>query len=114
MTALSPDDFRRLALALPRAVEGAHHGHPDFSVSGKLFASLGAPDAGWATVRLDPDEQAVRVEAAPEIFTPVRGRWGPKGYTGIRLEAADEASVRGALTAAWRRTASARVRAELP
>lgn len=99
---VSPDDFRRLALAFPLAIEGAHHGHPDFRVRGKLFASLGAPDAGWATVKLEGDEQAMRVEAAPEIFTPVNGRWGPRGYTSVRLAAADEASVRGALAAAWR------------
>jgi hypothetical protein len=32
------DDFRRIALAMTDAVEGAHMGHPDFRVKGKIFA----------------------------------------------------------------------------
>jgi hypothetical protein len=38
-------DFRRIALALPEAVEGSHFGNPDFRVGGKIFATLspGAP-----------------------------------------------------------------------
>jgi hypothetical protein len=35
--------FRRLALSLPEAAEGAHMGHPDFRVRNKIFASLGVP-----------------------------------------------------------------------
>ncbi len=41
-------DFRRAALSLPEATEGAHMGHPDFRVRNKIFASLGVPDAHWA------------------------------------------------------------------
>ena len=33
-------DFRRTALRLPEATEGAHMGHPDFRVRNKIFASL--------------------------------------------------------------------------
>ena len=32
---MTPNQFRRLALALPDATEGAHGGHPDFRVGGK-------------------------------------------------------------------------------
>ena len=106
---MTSDDFRRLALSLPEAIEQAHMGHPDFRVGGKVFATLGYPDAGWGMVKLTPDEQAVRVEAAPEIFAPVKGGWGRQGATQVRLEAADEASVIGALRAAWRRAAPRRL-----
>ena len=106
---MTPDDFRRLALSLPEAVEQAHMGHPDFRVGGKVFASLAYPDGAWAMVKLTPDEQAVRVEAAPEMFTPVKGGWGRAGATNVRLDAADEASVLGALRAAWRRAAPRRL-----
>lgn len=98
---MTPDDFRRLALALECASEGSHHGTADFRANGRIFATLGWPDAGWAVVLLTPDEQAIRVEAEPAIFSPVPGGWGRHGHSRVRLEHADEASVKGALAAAW-------------
>jgi hypothetical protein len=37
---MTPDLFRRIALGLPGAVEGAHMGHPDFRANGRIFATL--------------------------------------------------------------------------
>jgi hypothetical protein len=56
---MNPAGFRRLALALPEAVEQGHMRHPDSRVRGKIFATLGYPDAGWAMVKL------TRVEREP-------------------------------------------------
>jgi hypothetical protein len=39
-----PDDVRAIALLLPEVVEGAHMGHPDFRVGGKIFATLWVDD----------------------------------------------------------------------
>jgi hypothetical protein len=103
------DDFRRLALALPGAAEGAHMGHADFRVGGRIFATLGYPDDGWGVVMLTRDEQDVRVEAAPEVFAPVKGGWGRQGSTQLRLDAADEATIAGALRTAWARRAPKRL-----
>jgi hypothetical protein len=36
----SAEQARRLALALPEAVEQDHHGRPSFRVAGKIFATL--------------------------------------------------------------------------
>ena len=46
-------DFRRIALSMPEAVEGAHFGNADFRVGGKIFATL-ALDVfkGWLPVFL--------------------------------------------------------------
>ncbi len=41
--------FRKLALSLPHAEEGAHMNHPDFRVNGRIFATLGYGQSGWAT-----------------------------------------------------------------
>ncbi len=41
-------EFRRIALRLPDASEAAHMGHPDFRVAGRIFATLGYPESGWA------------------------------------------------------------------
>ena len=37
---MTSQDFRRLALLLPETVKGSHHGHPDFRVRGKVFATV--------------------------------------------------------------------------
>jgi hypothetical protein len=99
---MTADDFRKLALSLPDAVEQSHMDHPDFRVGGKIFATLGYPDAGWAALSLTPGDQQLFVVADPEAFVPVKGAWGAKGATNVRLKAATKARVREALRVAWR------------
>ncbi len=101
---MTANQFRTLALDLPEAVEGAHMGHPDFRVRGKIFATLG-PDESWGMVKLTPDQQALFVRTEPGVFRPVPGGWGRRGATRVRLEAATEPAVRQALVAVWRNTA---------
>ena len=107
-------DFRRMALSLPEATEGAHGGHPDFRVGNKVFASLGVPDAGWGMVRLTPEQQEVLLEAEPQIFAPATGAWGRRGYTHVRLAAIDRTTLLSALDMAWRNTAPKRMLAKSP
>jgi len=42
------------------------------------------------------------VEEAPEIFLPIPGGWGKMGHTHIRLAAASEDVLTGAVRTAWR------------
>ena len=49
---MTADEFRRIALSLPEAVEIGHMGHPDFRVRKKIFATLGYPDDAWGMVKL--------------------------------------------------------------
>jgi len=97
--------FRRLALNMPEATEVGHMGHPDFRVGGKIFATLGYPDAGWGMVKLTPEQQEAFVSAEPSVFQPVKGGWGQKGATIVRLQAARTQSLRVALAAAWKNVA---------
>jgi hypothetical protein len=99
------EEFRTLALSLPDATEGAHMGHPDFRVGGKIFATLAYQDKGWGMVKLKPDQQAVLVQAEPTVFMPVEGGWGRQGATNVCLKPATSASVRDALEMAWRNVA---------
>ena len=108
---MTPNQFRRLALALPDATEGAHGGHPDFRVGGKVFAGLGYPDATFGMVKLTPDQQAMLVEGTPTVFTPIAHAWGLKGYTNVRLAAVDAATLEHALTLAWENTARKKLKA---
>ena len=93
--------FRRLALSFPETAEAHHHGHPDFRVRGKIFATLGYPNNEWAMIRLTPEDQGYLVRAEPESFRPVKGAWGKAGATNVLLRKARLAPVREALRIAW-------------
>lgn len=99
---MKSSDFRRLALSFPETAERAHMEHPDFRVAGKIFATLGYPDDGFAMVKLTPLEQEMFVKAQPVVFVPVTGAWGRRGCTNVRLKSARKPTVRRALEAAWR------------
>jgi hypothetical protein len=99
---MTPAALARLALALEGAVQGAHHGTTDFRrAGGRIFATLGYPDKEHGMVKLTPDQQRLLVESEPEIFLPVKGKWGLGGATNVRLKAADVATMRSALAMAW-------------
>ena len=99
---MTADDFRRLALSLPEAVESSHMNHPDFRVRGKIFATLSPPGGDWGMVKLTPEQQEAFVSAEPAVFAPVKGAWGRMGATGVRLRPAKARSLKVALAAAWR------------
>lgn len=105
-------DLRRIALSLPEAAEKSHFGKPDFRVRDRIFATL--PDAGRAVLKLTPEQQEIMSQAEPAIFRPVPGAWGRKGWTSIDLAAADETSLRSALSAAWRNVAPNALLKSLP
>jgi len=102
---MSSNRFRLIALALPGVIEGSHQGHADFRAGKRIFATLGYPDDDWGMVKLTPEQQSVLVEAEPEIFRPVPGGWGKLGNTNVKLAKADQATLRSALTLAWRNVA---------
>jgi hypothetical protein len=102
---MTVDEFREIALALPEAVESSHMDHPDFRVRNKIFATLGYPSNAWAMVKLTPNQQKLVVREAPDAFVAVKGGWGARGATNVRLSAARKSLVRKALAAAWSNTA---------
>jgi hypothetical protein len=98
-------EFRRLALSLPETSESSHMDHPDFRVRGKIFATLSYPDAAWGMVKLVPFDQELFVQADPATFVPVKGTWGRRGATSVRLRTAKRALLVRALAAAWKNAA---------
>jgi hypothetical protein len=102
---MSVSHFRRAALALPGAAEGAHQRTADFRVGKRVFATLGYPDDAWGMVKLTQEQQSMLVEAEPEIFRPVPGGWGKQGYTNVFLAKADATTLKSALTMAWKNVA---------
>jgi hypothetical protein len=99
---MTPAAFRKMALSLDGAVEGAHGGHADFRAGGKVFATLGYPDKDWGMAKLMPHQQQVLVAAEPDMFVPVKGTWGLRGATLVRLTEVDAQTLRSALTMACR------------
>ena len=91
--------FRRIVLGLAGVIEGAHMGHPDFRVGGRIFATLTA-DESTGMVKLPVDQQA-RFLAADSAFRPASGAWGLQGSTLIDLHRSDEEVVGEAATIAW-------------
>lgn len=113
----SPATYRRLALALPNAIESSHMGAPDFRIAdahtaggptggpggrpaGRIFATLAYGAKGLGTLKLTPEQQAAFLADAPEFFTPAPGAWGRMGATLVRLDA-PEAVLAGALSTAY-------------
>jgi hypothetical protein len=98
---MTPADFRRIALSLEGAEEVPHAGLPAFRVGGRRFASLASQAEGYGNLALTLEQQAAFVEEAPGIFLPIPGGFGRMGHTHIRLAAANEDVLTGALRTAW-------------
>jgi hypothetical protein len=99
---MTPADFRRIALSMEGAEEGSHMGATDFRVGGRIFATLAAVSQGYGNLLLTPEQQAMFVAEAPEVFVPIAGGWGRNGATHVRLSAANEDLLAGALRTAWK------------
>src|SRR5439155_24013874 len=87
---------RRLALALPEAVERSHFDVPDFRVRNKIFAAL--PDGDRAVVvKTDPaNADALISWDGIAFWNEWRGRW-----LGERLVPGSLSGFRGLLPDAW-------------
>jgi len=99
---MNTNDFRRIALSLKGAEESSHMGSPDFRVGGRIFATLASQKQGYGNLMLAPEQQAAFVEELPEVFLPIPGGWGRMGMTHIRLAAANEDVLTGALQTAYK------------
>ena len=109
--AVSPDEARSLALALPEAVEADHHGRPSFRVGGRIFATLWSDER--MNVMLDEPGILTAVDAAPRVCEQVW--WGKRpAAVGVTLAAADRELLQELLTDAWEQKAPKRLLARQP
>lgn len=77
-------------------------GSPDFRVGGRIFATLASEKEGYGNLKLTPEQQTAFVEERPDVFVPIPGGWRRMGMTHIRLAAANEDMLAGALRTAWK------------
>ena len=103
---MNAKDFRRIALRMENALEGAHMGHPDFRVNGRIFATI-HPDSKSGMVKLTPDQQQRFVAEPSSAFTPESGAWGRQGCTRVDFDLVGEDELGEALTLAWQNTSKA-------
>src|SRR6266581_3524705 len=96
---VTPAQVRELVARLPGTQEGAHHGHPDFRVKKKIFATLSEAE-DRAALRLTHVEARALVERQPEIFRLVSDR-EPIGWVSVLLAKADESAIGDLLQEAW-------------
>jgi hypothetical protein len=108
---MTADQFRRVALAQPEAIESTHMAHPDFRIGGRIFATLGYPDVGHGMVKLAPEQQELFMRIAPAAFAPAKGAWGRGGSTLVDLKKVRAAMLSDAMRAAWRNVAPKRLAA---
>jgi hypothetical protein len=104
---MTANEFRELALNLKGAEERSHMNHPDFRAHGRIFATLGYPDAAHGMVKLALEDQKRFVEQHPHAFSLVKGAWGLGGATSVHLAAAKPEIVAQALDLAWQLSAEA-------
>lgn len=96
------EDVRRLALALPEAVEQDHHGRPSFRVRGKIFATLWTPDQ--VNVMVDARMTYLAARRHPKACSPFQ--WGGRtAALAIDLRHVPAAFLEEALAEAWRQKA---------
>jgi hypothetical protein len=106
-TPAAPLEFlRAICLALPEAAEQQTWDHPTFRVRKKIFAMyvpLDGVPAFWS--KAPPGVQAILTNAAPDrFFAPPYV--GPKGWIGVRLDAAtDWTEITQLVARSWRMTA---------
>ena len=98
--------FRRIALGMKDAVEGAHMGHPDFRVGGRIFSTI-HHDRAHGMVKLTPEQQEAYLREHPGTFAPESGAWGRAGCTRVTFDSVDEETLGEALTLAWQNTVRA-------
>ena len=114
----SPQDLRRIATGLPGAYEDLHRKRPAFRVEARIFAMLGVTgnralftSLGWddvAVVKLDREDQ-LNMAAAHEGAVEPTETYGHHGWTYLRLDRLDEATLGLILRLAWTHVAPKRL-----
>ncbi|MBZ9936515.1 MmcQ/YjbR family DNA-binding protein [Mesorhizobium sp. BR1-1-16] len=105
--ATTPDDLRRLFLALPGVAESTHHGTMSFVVAKRFLGRI--RDEGMVfALRCELDERDFLIEIEPEaFFTTDHYRGYP--YVLIRLAAIDADRLAPLVERSWRMAAPKRL-----
>jgi len=110
---MTPQAFRRIALALPEAHEEPHFERTSFRVGKKIFATM-TSDGKEAMVPVkERDLLQTLLSTRSDVFFSHGGWTERNGSLGVRLAKADAAMMQELVTEAWKRIAPKRVAASL-
>ncbi|HEY8570837.1 MmcQ/YjbR family DNA-binding protein [Phenylobacterium sp.] len=104
--ALTPDDIRRAALALPEAYEELHFDIPSFRVAKKIFCTIHLKEPR-IMLKLDPEDQHNLSDG--EVIEPVPGYWGRGGATFVWYGKLEPGRLPGLMRLAWANVAPKRL-----
>ena len=97
--AVSAAQVREMVAGLEDTQEGVHHGHPDFRVARKIFATLNEAE-DHAALRIGQIEARALAARSPSVFRLVSDR-EPAAWVSILLSDADPEEFEDLLEAAW-------------
>ena len=91
---------------MPEAEELGHHGHPDFRVRNKIFATLW-PDEDRAVLKIPFDDQAGWLKSSRRALSEIA--WGKQRWTNVQLQHIDAKAFHELVEDAWRTVAPKRL-----
>jgi hypothetical protein len=100
---------RNIALSMPQAEERQHHGHPDFRVKNKIFATLW-PTQARAVIKLSVGDQTKLLQSSPRAFST--NAWSRQGWTNVHLQHISAERFRDLVENSWRHVAPKQLVAE--
>ena len=103
--------IRRVALSLPGTREIQDRHGTWFNIGTKTFALYGQTSGKWI-LRLPHERIALLVEAAPDIFAPMRS--GSLLWLYVDVTKLKPRELRAYVLAAWRHLATKKLQAQLP
>ncbi len=106
------DDVRRLALSLPETAESTLYGKTAFKVRGKAFVWESPHEYGACTVRVDPPERPLLLEANPDAYYVTQHYLGYPMLL-VNLDAIRIGELRERIEDAWLLAAPPKLREQL-
>lgn len=97
---VTPETFRKMALALPGTIEMPHFNRASFRINKRIFATLIENDK-IAVLMFSPLQQSVFCAFDKTIIYPVPGGWGRQGSTIFELRTIKKAMMQDALTVVY-------------
>jgi hypothetical protein len=78
---ISVASARKIILSMPES-ELQHHGHPDFRVNNKIFATLWPAEAR-AVLKIPVEDECEWLKSSPKAFSVIA--WGKQRWTNVHL-----------------------------
>ncbi len=105
---VTAENYRKMALALPEAVEAPHFEKTSFRVNKKIFATYDEKHQR-ACLKLSLNDQHIYSLAANDAIYPVPNKWGGQGWTFVDIGKVKTSLFKEALHQAYRTVAPGRL-----